>query len=77
MQPARLEKLFDTVDVPLRVDDDGGLAVVGDVAAVAQFRGLDDLDFDHGTVSLPSSFHGNRRRSANMPGAGTGSARGW
>ena len=36
------------VDVALRVDDEGDLAVVGEVAAVAEGGGLDGDDGDHG-----------------------------
>jgi hypothetical protein len=43
----------DPVDVPLRVDDQGGLAVMHQVAAVAERRCLDREHFHHGRLSFP------------------------
>ncbi len=50
--PELVDQGEDPVDVALRVDDEGDLAVVGEVAAVAEAGGGDRADVDH-QYSLP------------------------
>ena len=47
----------DAISVPLRIDDDGDLAVMGQVAPVAQGRRFDRQDLDHYRLPEPSAVH--------------------
>ena len=51
-EPVGREQSLDAIEVALRIDDDRGRTVVGDVAAVPELGGLDDFDVDH---EAPSS----------------------
>src|SRR5579863_3983397 len=42
-----IEHFLDPVDVPLGINDDSRRAVVGDVAAIAEFRRLEGFNIEH------------------------------
>jgi len=53
LQPSLGDQVQDPIDVALGVDHHGQLAVVSEVAPVAEARRLDRLDLDH-AVLLPA-----------------------
>ena len=64
-----LEQVQHPVDVALRVDHEGDLAVVDEVAAVAQRRGVDGEDGQVGVIGNPLSTGRPERTQAAVPPA--------
>jgi len=70
LHPVGAREVLDPVDVALGVDDEGDLAVVHEIAAVAERAGLDGGDGDgHAGLSLARwGFRGAATRLAHTPG---------